>query len=96
MADIVNESVREGEKMLRDMQTATHPKIHKKFCPECRTIKPTTDFSPKKKEFRDDLRPEKRQSLCRPCNSLKRREYPFKTYTLDKETGKYVWNGGYR
>lgn len=74
----------------------TDQKVYKKFCSECRTIKPTTEFSPKTKALKDDMRPEKRQQKCKPCNSLVRRQYRFKTYTLDKSTGKYVWNGGYR
>lgn len=76
------------------MTVAAH--THKKFCPGCRTIKPTSDFSPKTKADRDNMKPSARQYLCRPCNSLKRREYRFKTYKLNKETGKYVWDGGYR
>jgi hypothetical protein len=53
------------------------PKIPVKYCPGCDTVKPVTDFSPLRKNDLE-LIPSKRQGVCKPCNSLRRRGYPLK------------------
>jgi hypothetical protein len=67
-----------------------HSTMTKKFCSGCNEIKPIDDFSPIRKAEPKG----RRQGLCKPCNSLRRRQYRFKTYKL--VNGKYIWDGGYR
>jgi hypothetical protein len=62
----------------------------KKYCAGCAEVKPRSEFSPKRKAEPNG----QVQSLCKLCNSLKRREYPMRVYK--RVNGCYVWTGSYR